>query len=472
MKSLNLVLLALILGLFTLGCDQDSTSSKDDLDVDPFVDEQVGVGWEINETVTVGKEIQNLTHTSDLFEEPQLDAYPGPAELKSQINRMYNESLEHLAPKNLHKITGDSLIYFEEDSSGFRSFILRRALYFDAETGRLRFYEVRTGYQEHHNLQYDSSEVVIYVGDDWLQPTHERIVELYRLQRFREDFIVQSIESYVEATEYEGDEITGVEITVNSYYHPDRRLVHRREFIQLNADGSGILRTEHEFSDGTTTLREVTFESDGTGTFTKERRDGTMITGTFDSVEDDLEGSYSELVDFPEGRYVDRILRQAQVMIAMPDSIFKAWFRETVYFNSGRVDSSAVAFQVEEQAGIRTTTISRTRPNGANGTFVVHEYEGEAVLTGYWITWDGYYVNVQAEYYLDGSGHLHYEVFTSEEAFLNEEEPLLVVDYHFSPDQSGSGTLVYEGVTYEVSFDGSGLAVISRGSKSRSLNVY
>jgi len=197
-----------------------------------------------------------------------------------------------------------------------------------------------------------------------------------------------------------------------------------------------------------------------------------VVTGTFNSVEDDLQGSYSELVDFPEGRYVDRIMRQASVMIMLPDSVFKAWYKEAIFFDTGRVDSSSVTLHVEELEGLRTTTISRTRPNGAFGTFVVQEREEESVLTGYWITRDGHYIDVTAEYYLDGSGHLHYEVYASEEAFNNGEEPLLVVDYYFSPDQSGTGTLTYDGVTYDVVFDGDGSAVISRGAKSRSLNVY
>jgi hypothetical protein len=471
MRSLSLFLLFLGFGLFIIRCDNSSTGSKEDLELDQVVEEQALVGWEINETVTVGNDIQELTQTSELFEDPALEEFTGTMVLKKQINRMYGEAREHLKTHSLQKVTEDSII-FDTTRPGWGGSTVRTALYFYQESGQLRYFEVRYNFGEQHNLQYDSSEVVINVGENWLFPSQEQIVHLYRYQEFREDFFVQSIESRVEATEYDGNEITGVEITVDSYYHPDRRLVHRRELVQFNADESGTLRTEHDYSDGTTTVMEVTFSNDGTGTFTRERRDGTVVTGSFNSVEDDLQGFYSELVDFPEGRYVDRILREAAVAIELPDSVFKAWFKQVIYFDSGSIDSSAAALQVEEIEGLKTTTLNRTRHNGAFGSFVIQEREEEAALTGYWVTWDSYYIDVNAEYYLDGSGHLHYEVYASEEAFNNGEDPIIVVDYFFAPDQSGTGTLTHNGRTYDVVFNADGTAVIEQGSKSRSLNVY
>jgi len=51
------------------------------------------------------------------------------------------------------------------------------------------------------------------------------------------------------------------------------------------------------------------------------------------------------------------------------------------------------------------------------------------------------------------------------------EDPILVVDYYFSPDGDGSGTLSYKDKTYEITANESGQGTISEGGKSKQFNV-
>jgi len=454
------------------GCE-NTTGSDDDLEIDAVVAAQAIAGWEINESVNSGRNIQELTNTSDQYEDDSiLEGLNGGVLLKQQMNRMYSEMQLHFEDNSLKKTSGDSLIWYQELNREGWGFDVRKALYFNAETGRLRFYEVHFDFQEHHKLTYDSAEVSVFVGENWFEPVSEQITEMYRLQEFKSDFMLQSIESRITATEYEGDEISAVEISTISTYNPERNLDRVVRTLILNSDESGTMTEIFYFRDDTSILNSVTFRNDGTGSFAKERRDGTVITGTFNIVEDDMHGEFTENVDFPAGRYIDRIERHAIISILLPDSIFSAGLKETKYFESGKVDSASLAIQVQEIYGVKTTTMSHSKPNGAHGILVVRESDGTSVMTGHWITWDEYYIDVTAEYYIDGSGYLHYEVYQSQDAFQNEEAPLIVADYYFSADQTGSGELVYNGDTYKVTFGDEGKAEISKGEKTTVLNVY
>ena len=80
---------------------------------------------------------------------------------------------------------------------------------------------------------------------------------------------------------------------------------------------------DFEFRDGSSAFHSVTFYPDQTGEFTKQLRNGITVSGTFDSAEDDHEGSWTETIDFPEGRYIDQILRSAEVVITVPDKKYE-----------------------------------------------------------------------------------------------------------------------------------------------------
>ena len=93
-----------------------------------------------------------------------------------------------------------------------------------------------------------------------------------------------------------------------------------------------------------------------------------------------------------------------------------------------------------------------------------------AVLSGQWTTWNEYFIIIEAEYYSEGSGHIHYEVF--EPPYQQGNSPILVVDFYISPDGSGSGTITHDGNNYQVIFKSLDQAEIILGNKSRIVNLY
>ena len=472
MRKLIFLSLITLTGLFLFSCEK-TTNSADELELDAVVEEQAAVGWEVNSIVSSSGEVEELTQNSEYLEDKGISDMSSVSLLKKQALHLTSEVKTQLPVKmSLNKTAGDSLIFFEEIFIGGKG--IRKALYYDSETGIARYYEVVFQFPEWRNLRYDSSEVTVNVGSDLDNEADDYLVSFYQLQNFKDTFFIQKIESQLEVTDYDGIEITGVVATSDADYRQNYFLSHRKQSVELNPDKSGTLSDEFDYRDGKSSSRSVTFYADRTGTFSKTLRNGTTISGTFDCVEypDDLEGSYSETIDFPTGRYLDKITNSVIISLTYPDSIFNGDFSKIIYFSSGRVDSAGAIIQIQEVGGVKTTTLSLTKANGAHGSFVIIEEESMSTLTGNWTTWNGYYIEISAEYYFDGSGHIHYEVYTSYDSFENGGSPIIIVDYYFSSDQTGNGTITYQGNTYKITFDDYGQASVSKDGKSKNINLF
>jgi hypothetical protein len=194
------------------------------------------------------------------------------------------------------------------------------------------------------------------------------------------------------------------------------------------------------------------------------------VSGTFDSAEDDLEGSWTETIDFPEGRYIDQILRSAEVLITVPHRQYEISLAETIILSSGQERSATIDIKVNESYELKTIEIDVEKGNGASGSFTVTETEDVTELVGEWYTWDQYFIDIRAEYYADGSGHIKYSVY--EPPYEEGNDPILVVEYYFSPDGSGEGSLVHNGLTYLIKFTGGDQGEISQGNKKAMFNLY
>lgn len=467
MRKFQLFFVLILSTLLLVSCE-NILNEEDTLELDSVVEEQAAFGWEVGRMVSSSSEIAGLTQNS-MYMDEEAPEIPGVASLKNKAERLAREYKANLpATMPLMKVTGDSLLYFEEKFVGERG--TRSAFYYDFETGKGRVYEVVFQFASWRNIQYDSSEIKADLNFTLDNPFDDVLESFYNIQLFKDTHFVQRIESVVEITDYIDSEVRGVKAVKDAYYHPDRFLTHLKQTVELKVDESGTLREDFTYRDDKTAYNSVTFKSDNTGSFTKKRRDETLIYGEFDSVEDDLHGYYSETIDFPAGRFVDKIMKSAEVSLTLPDSVFNADFREYVHFNSGRVDTSTVAIQVDELGGVKTTILNIRKPNGGNGQLEIVETESETALNGQWTTWNDYYIIVTAEYYFDGSAHIHYEVYAP--PYTEGDNPIVVADYYISPDQSGTGNLSHNGNSYDLNFEESGQATISLDGQSKTINMF
>ena len=147
-------------------------------------------------------------------------------------------------------------------------------------------------------------------------------------------------------------------------------------------------------------------------------------------------------------------------------------FSKIVYFSNSRIDSSAIEFKVQKLNDIKTTILSVRKPNGANGTITIIESSHGISVEGEWTTWNEYYILLTAEYFIEGAATIHYDVYKSENAYLNGNSPLLSADYYLSPDKTGEGTLTVENIIYKINFNRYGKAIVSNDGKSKEINLY
>ena len=470
MKTLHFLTFAVLFALFFTGCENTLDNDKDKLELETVVEEQAAFGWQVTHMVASSEDVEGLTQNSIYDEEEQIPELPSSSILTKKAERLTNELRAKLPDTMpLMKIaSADSLLFFEEKYVGERG--SRNAFYYNFETGKARVYEVIFQFPSWRNIEYDSTEIRADLNLTLDNSNDDRIEVIYNLQLFRDTHFVNKIETSIEVTDYDGTEITGAKAAKDAYYKPDRWLTHLKQRAELNPDQSGTLREDFTYKDGTTSYESVTFYPNNTGTFSRMRRDGTEITGEFNQVEDDLYGFYKETMDFPDGRYIDKIIKSATVSLTLPDSVFNAAFSEVVYFDSGRIDSTFIGIESDEDDGVKTTTLEIHKPNGAFGTMEVVESENESTLNGNWTTWNDYYIIVSAEYYFDGSSHVHYEVY--EPPYNPGDDPIIVADYYISPDQSGTGILSHNGENYELNFEESGKATITKDGQSTDINLF
>ncbi|GEM_PF-3396326 len=457
--------------LLLFSCQQKVTNTDDQNQLNAVVSDQAGIGYQVNDLNATSDEIQSLTGDEQFVEDQGVPGVSTVKTLKKRGLELVRAVPQHMPDiPILAKVAGDSLIFFQETNTG--GFGKRVALYYNFESGLARYYQVTFRFPAGRNLQYDSTEVVADLNKTLDNDRDDKLVSVFSWQKFKESFFVDSIRSDIEITDYEGTEPTGLTAVSDSYYSGGMRLIHKKQTAEMHPDNSGTLREDFYYKDGTDSYNRFTFQSDYQGTFEKKYRNGLLVSGSFNQLRDDNHGSYSELIDFPDGRTLDKITRSAEVWLELPDSTSHADYHHAVYFSSGKVDSLQATLVVTKNEGDRTGTLNVSKSNGAHGTIKTVVTAEVKTLTGNWTTWNNYYILISAEYYLDGSGHVHYAVYKTEDAYNNGDDPLLVADYNFAPDHSGNGTITHGDTSYDVTFDESGQGTISDGQHSTDFNFF
>lgn len=458
-------LFSLVIALAFLACQQ-STSTDDQLEVNQFVSEQAAFGYQINDLASTSDEIATLT--SDPMDTDV--SVPGTAsarQLKDRAVKLQKQFTEsNVISGGLLKMAGDTSFVIS-DTNG-----VKMLFNYSEQTGFGRYIVVTYEFPQSSKLVYDSSEIVIDMKYTLWNPEDDLLKGFYQFQQFRDTYFINTIESQVDITAWDGTEPVGISATVTSEFKEERALQRKVSTITLSANNSGTMREDFYFKDGTSSYASFTINADHTGTFEKKLRNGTMVSGTFDQLEDDNHGSYTSLIDFAQDFYLDKIMKSAEVWLENLGQQVRANYSELIVFADGRMDSTSSEVTVTDEWGVTTTTMVVNKANGAYGTVTFTEDEYETTVEAEWTTWDKYYIIANAEYYADGSGHIHYEVWLNEAAHADGADPLVVADYTFSSPESGDGTLAYNGQVYQLQFDGSGKATISLGGVSKSINLY
>jgi hypothetical protein len=246
-----------------------------------------------------------------------------------------------------------------------------------------------------------------------------------------------------------------------------------RQDLAINPDESGSISERLDYRDNTFLQRTINFYADYTGDYSETWRDGTQVSGTFDRLEDDNHASFTRLVDFPDGFFVNTIDQLADVTLNPVDSTVSLLLNEKILFRSGLLDTTELVIDEYFDNDVKNTHLQATRSDGSVADLLVTDYPGYQEIDGSYIGPDGYYSLIHAFLYSDGSGELWLTVYDSLQAYQNGEPPIARIHIHFNPDGSGEGELAEDDVSFNVNVNPNGeMLVQDNEGRTTTINGY
>ncbi|MFQ5751021.1 MAG: hypothetical protein ACE5HI_03415, partial [bacterium] len=194
--------------------------------------------------------------------------------------------------------------------------------------------------------------------------------------------------------------------------------------------------------------------------FLENLRDGTRIEGTFDSADEDGEGSYTKMTTFPAGHDPISISESGEFTINSVDSTLNGSFEKEIKLKDGSVENEKVTVKQTLVDNVKTTTLNVENRDGSGGLITIVESPEVDQVSGEWRNVDETFLVFSAEYYQDNSAHLEFKLYESEVAFHNGEAPIASGEFDFYPDGSGRGTVTEGERTYEVTIHPDGSVTI------------
>ncbi|KAA3659784.1 MAG: hypothetical protein DWQ10_08155 [Calditrichaeota bacterium] len=375
----------------------------------------------------------------------------------SALAQLRNDLLKNGGARTL----SDSLIWEVTVQRPVLGYTERTRVYYDYATGKAIVENVKFDYRDRHWLELDSARVYADLAGTLEDDTDDIIESLYELKQYKAGHFIQKEISSVEIDPYTpGMDPTSARATSETFYPSDRFISKKTEQASFD-NGNGSLSKDIDYSDGTKSHEQITFNSDGTGTFDEQRRFGITISGTFDSAEEDGYGSFTKLTTFPDGGLFQFVYETGEFSMSMQDSTLHGAYEKEVKLQNGTVLSESITIDESYVNGYKKTVVAVTKNDGSFGTVMIQENDGGSHVSGVWTEADGIYILSEADYYPDGSARVEFKVYASEDAYNNGDAPIASGLYNFNPDSSGTGTATDANGTYDITLNADGSQTIT-----------
>ncbi|MFQ5824325.1 MAG: hypothetical protein ACE5JB_09745 [bacterium] len=476
-----IVLLLSFTLLIAIGCSNNNPSGPDNNDdqINQSVQTVSANGVEIYNTVSSFQQISGLIQGPESIVDLEVPEVENPQKAMSFAKSVMKESFDRVRNKaNLlskpQGVLSDSVIWDVTIRDEIVGVTIRSSLIYDTDTGEGRLFLVRYEFRENHPLEYDSTEIAADLNFTLLDDTDDVLLSLNNLKRFKPGHLIQQeMGSFVPDPYPAGAEPTGGVLTSDITYSNSSFISNTHAQLEYHEGSGGSYLKEVNFSDGTRHSESVTFNEDGTGTFEENRRDGTRIAGTFDSAEEDGQGSFTKIITFPEGHDPVSISESGEFTINPTDSTLNGSFEKEVRFKNGSVRKESVTVNQTLVGDVKTTTINVESTHGGSGFITIVESPEVDQISGEWTNPDDTFLVFSAEFYSDGSAHLKFDLYESEVAYENGEDPIASGEFDFFPDGSGHGTVTQGNQSYEITFNPDGTISVKDSSGNLSkLNLW
>ena len=475
--AIKLIALCIACAAIFNSCDEAAVTPPDDtnsLQLSDASKSAATVGWQtINSLKTESQISQTVKGTMGGITD-EIGIINTPIELHRTFNKARQTRAAALHAGILNKLTGDSLIWMEEWDDPVSGTAGRRALYYDAQNGNGRIYEVIYKFPQHLQLTYDSTEVTIYFGNSLADTTDDKFLKLYKNTKFNADFVVREVIGIGEATHWDSNnEVTGATVSNEIFYGNQIEIEKLTQQVDFLPDRSGSVMEKFHYRDNTESTRQISYLPDHTGTYSEVWRDGTTVSGTFDEFGDDYHAAFTRTIQFSNHPWLDKINDRAEYTFNPTDSSSNGTVGRLINFLDGTIDSLEVTAQRQKSGDFWTETLQIQTAHDGSTNVTITEKNQFNEFTGEHFSPEGLYIRFNGTEYQNGSGELWLYVYTSKTAYDNGEPPILTAHYIYNPDGSGNGTLSENGKDYQISFEADGeVKVTASDGHSLTLNGY
>ncbi|RMH61227.1 MAG: hypothetical protein D6677_12310 [Calditrichaeota bacterium] len=282
MRKWIIVLMALA---WAFSCQENPTkdNTEKELQVDESVAEQAALGYQVNQYVATGDEIEMMTSG---FDNPDINSGFGVMNSQTQSSNhaiaRFNRIKGYIKDvQTLQKVQGEVPLFYE-DSVNENGDKYRSAALVDAVNGTMRFYYVIYEFASRNvngrnvtlNMTYDSTEIKFtFSGQNFenLEPQ-----QIFAIQLFKPDYLVQSTTTVMDITSFTNDEVQSFASKTTSVYNSSR-LDSTVALLNFQIDGTSTVTQTFYFDDGTSRTSTITFNIDGTGSFSRTLRSGVTV---------------------------------------------------------------------------------------------------------------------------------------------------------------------------------------------------
>ena len=355
------------------------------------------------------------------------------------------------AINHIDGIAADSLLWQVTNQKPFLGYTETVRLFYDAATGKARLEAIKYNFDNRHWQQYDSAAIRADLNGTLFDDSDDVLLSLQQLQRYKAGHHLQQKQSTFTPDAYAaGSEPTGGIFESTTIYNESSFIQKTEERAEWHQATGGQWQKAVTYSDGSSSSEKAIFNTDETGSFEEVRRDGTKISGTFDSAEHDGNGSFSKNVAYPVGSDPVSIAESGTFRMDADSSLHGAFSKEVTFLN-GEVRRENVVIDESYSGGLKTTRIQIENADGSNGVVVMEERVDGAHIKAEVTEANGAFFIIEIDSYSDGSARLTFSGWPDKQSFENGEAPAVEGIINFNPDSSGTGTITDGNNTRSVS---------------------
>jgi hypothetical protein len=457
----KVALLAGLAAVFT-GCEEmptDPTLRNADLTVSEAAAKSSGLFGTMNSVQQAGDMLRGPDAKIQIAD-ANFSQNGGGAGLAKTVSQAVLSKLRADMYKNQnHTVLGDSLLWQITQINSIAGFTETSRAYYDFATGKARLEHVKYNFDGRHELDYDSTTVSADLNFTLDNDTDDMIERIATKRLFKAGAAVVSQTGVMEFDPYTrgGDPESG-NATNTTVYAAGQELQQTVESFDF-APESGTWGKQVSFADGSSASESVQFNSDGTGSFNATMRDGTKKDGSFNIIEDDNQGSFTQTITFPAGSNPASIYENGQFRLEPADSTMHGEFVKEIRMADESILRETVKIDESYEGDVLVTTVEFSDANGKKGTFSMREENGVARVNGAVEEATGEYIVFNAVQYPDGTARIEYDIWESKAAHDSGAAPIVSAIINYYPDGSGAGKVTEGGASTNVRINPDGSVV-------------